>query len=109
MTAHLNHGVKAKMCETTPFVNSVGAHYVASEAQIEQACDSLRSRGQSITTCIGLSKGLVHPIEESNRTHCEVPTQGRQQHMEHRSVANPTVLRSLIVQNVTNGDQCSRI
>ena len=23
MTAYLNHGVKAKMCETTPFVNAV--------------------------------------------------------------------------------------
>ena len=42
--------VKAKMCETTPFVNTVGAHYVASRAHIEQACDSLRSQGQSITT-----------------------------------------------------------
>ena len=30
MTAHLNHGVKVKMCETTPFVSTVGAHYVAS-------------------------------------------------------------------------------
>ena len=30
-------------CETTPFVNTVGAHYVASRAHIEQACDSLRS------------------------------------------------------------------
>ena len=41
MTAHLNHGVKAKMCEATPFVNTVGAHYVASRAHIEEACDSL--------------------------------------------------------------------
>ena len=68
MTANLNHGVKAKMCETTPFfiVNIVGAHYVASRAHIEQACDSLRSQGQSNTTCIGLSNGLVHPMEESS-------------------------------------------
>ena len=29
MTAYLSHGVKAKMCETTPFVNTVGARYVA--------------------------------------------------------------------------------
>ena len=66
MTTHLNHGVKAKMCETTPFGIPVGAHYVASRAYIEQTCDSLRSQGQSITTCIGLSKGAVHPMEESN-------------------------------------------
>ena len=46
MTAYLNHGVKAKMCETTPFVNAVGAHYVVSRAYIEQACVSLRSQGQ---------------------------------------------------------------
>ena len=66
MTAYLNHGVKVKMCETTPFVNTVGAHYVASRAHIEQACDSLRSQGQPITTCIGLPNGLVYPMEESS-------------------------------------------
>ena len=66
MTAYLNHGVKAKMCETTPFVNAVGARYVASRAYIEQACDSLRSQGLSVTTCIGLSKGVVHQVTESN-------------------------------------------
>ena len=66
MTAYLNHGVKAKMCETTSCVNAVGAHYVASRAHIEQACDSLRSQGQSITACIGLSNGLVQPMEESS-------------------------------------------
>ena len=66
MTAYLNDGVKAKMCETTPFVSTVGAHYVAARAYIEQVCGSLRSQGQSITTCIGLSKGVVYPMEESN-------------------------------------------
>ena len=66
MTAYPNHGVKAKMCEMTPFVNTVGARYVASRAYIEQACDSLRSQGQSITTCIGLSKAVVYRMEESN-------------------------------------------
>ena len=55
-------------CETTPFVNTVGAHYVASRAHIEQACDSLRSQGQSITTHVGLSKGDVHPVEESHQS-----------------------------------------
>ena len=53
------------MCETTPFVNSVGSRYVASRAQIERACDSLRSQGQALTTCISLSDGLVHPVEDS--------------------------------------------
>ena len=56
MTSYLTHGVKAKMCETTPFVNTVGAHYVASRAYLEQACDSLRQQGSSRVTAIGLSK-----------------------------------------------------
>ena len=60
MTPYLNHVVKAKMCETTPFVNTVGAHYVASRAHIEQACDSLRHQGQSMETKIGLSKGDIY-------------------------------------------------
>ena len=37
----LNHGVKAKMCETTPLVNSVGSQYIAARAQHELACDSI--------------------------------------------------------------------
>ena len=68
MTAYLNHGVKAKMCEATPFVNTVGAHYVASRAHIEQTCDSLRRQGQSMLTRIGLSKGDVHPLAESHKS-----------------------------------------
>ena len=68
MTAYLNHGVKAKMCETTPLGNTVGAHYLASRAHIEQACDSLRSQGQSITTHTGLSKGVVYPVEDFNES-----------------------------------------
>ena len=59
MTSYLTHGVKAKMCETIPFVNTVGAQYVASRAQLEQACDSLRQQGSSMTTTIGLSKSDV--------------------------------------------------
>ena len=59
MTSYLTHGVKAKMCETIPFVNSVGTQYVASRAQLEQACDSLRQQGSSMTTTIGLSDGDV--------------------------------------------------
>ena len=34
MSSYLTHGVKAKMCETIPFVNSVGTQYVASKATI---------------------------------------------------------------------------
>ena len=53
MTSYLMHGVKAKMCETTPFVNSVGTQYVASRAQLEQVCDSLRKQGSSmVMTCM---------------------------------------------------------
>ena len=66
MTAYLNHGVQAKTCEATPFVNSVGSQYVAARAQIEGACDSLRSPGQALSTCIGLSEGVVHPTIDSN-------------------------------------------
>ena len=56
MTSYLSHGVKAKMCETIPFVNTVGTHYMACRAQIEQACDSLRQQGGSKVSSIGLSK-----------------------------------------------------
>ena len=55
MTSYLSHGVKAKMCETTPFVNTVGTQYIASRAQIEQACDSLRQQGRSMKKTIGLT------------------------------------------------------
>ena len=61
MSSYLTHGVKAKMCETTPFVNSVGTQYVASRAQLEQACDSLRQLGSSMQTTIGLCNGDVFP------------------------------------------------
>ena len=57
MTSYLTQGVKAKMCETTPFVNTVGA--VASRAQLEQACDSLRQQGSSMKTTIGLYRSDV--------------------------------------------------
>ena len=56
------------MCETTRFVNTVGALSVASRAHIVQACDSLRSQGQSITTHVGLSRGEVYPVEEPDKT-----------------------------------------
>ena len=57
MTAYLNHGVKAKMCETTPYVNSVGTQYIAARAKIELACDSIREQGPALSTCIGLAHG----------------------------------------------------
>ena len=56
MTSYLSRGLKAKMCETTPFVNTVGTHYIASRAQIEQACDSLRQQGSSRVSTVGLSE-----------------------------------------------------
>ena len=59
MTSYLTCGLKAKMCETTPFVNSVGTQYVASRAQLEQACDSLRQQGSSRKMTIGLSSDDV--------------------------------------------------
>ena len=61
MTSYLSHGVKAKMCETTPFVNSVGTQYIASRAQIEQACDSLRQQGSSMHKSIGLTRDDLCP------------------------------------------------
>ena len=61
MTSYLSSGVKAKMCETTPFVNSVGTQYIASRAQIEQACDSLRQQGRSMCQAVGLVKGDLCP------------------------------------------------
>ena len=79
MTAYLNHGVKAKMCETTPFVNTVGAHYVASRAQIEQACDSLSTH--------------IHSL----MTYCRMYTH----------IMKCYYHASLIVQVVINGDRCS--
>ena len=66
MTSYLAHGVKAKMCETTPFVNSVGTQYIASRAQIERACDSLRQKGSSMRKAIGLTKvDLCTPTTEA--------------------------------------------
>ena len=61
MTSYLSNGVKAKMCETTPYVNSVGMQYIASRAQIEQACDSLRHQGGSMQLAVGLTKGNLCP------------------------------------------------
>ena len=55
MTSYLSHGVKAKMCETTPCVNSVGTQYIASRAQTEKACDSLRQQDSSMKKAIGLT------------------------------------------------------
>ena len=61
MTSYPSNGVKAKMCETTPYVNSVGTQYIASRAQIEQACDSLRHQGRSMQFAVGLTKGNLCP------------------------------------------------
>ena len=64
MTAYLNHG--AKMCVTTPFVNSVGSQYIATQAQFEQACDSIRSQRPALHTCIVLTDGTVHLANASD-------------------------------------------
>ena len=66
MTSYLNQGVKAKMCETTPLVNTVGTQYIAARAKIEMACDSIRAQGPSLQTCIGLADGKVHQVSESD-------------------------------------------
>ena len=82
--------VGCRWCETTPFVNTVGAHYVASRAHIEQACDSLRSQGRSITAHVGLSKGDVHPVGESRKSIVEALLE----HVnEYHGYANSTILR----------------
>ena len=55
------------MCETIPFVNSVGTQYIASRAQIEKACDSLRQHGHSVKQAIGLTKvDLCTPTTEAH-------------------------------------------
>ena len=40
MTSYLQQGVKASMCENTPFVNTLGTHDIA--ARVELICDKLR-------------------------------------------------------------------
>ena len=40
MTFYLHQGVTAKMCEITPFVNTMGTQYMAARAEVELACDS---------------------------------------------------------------------
>ena len=39
MTYYLKQGVKAKMCETTLFVNTLGTQYMAARARVELACE----------------------------------------------------------------------
>ena len=73
MTSYLSHGVKAKMCETIPFVNSVGTQYIASRAQIEKACDSLRQQGHSVKQALGLTKvDLCTPTTETQSDPCTI-------------------------------------
>ena len=60
MMTYLHQGVKAKPCETTPFVNTVGTQYIATRVKIELACDSIRFQGPAVNTCIGLALGRVH-------------------------------------------------
>ena len=61
------------MCETTPFVNTVGTEYIASRAQIEQACDSLRQEGSAIKKTIGLTNvHLCTPTTSTESTPCAI-------------------------------------
>ena len=66
MTAYLNHGVKVKMCEATPCVNSVGSQYIVVRAQLELACDSIRKQDPALQTCIGPAGGSVHRATDSD-------------------------------------------
>ena len=68
MSAYLHHGVKAKMCETTPVVNTVGTQYLAARAKIELACDFIRAQGHSLNTTLGIIDGKVNCISEDNST-----------------------------------------
>ena len=124
MTSYLTHGVKAKMCETIPFVNTVGTQYVASRTQLEQACDSLRQQGSSMMTTIGLSKGDVcDPTKLTESPSCTmveallVPPTAMWSTMVMHTHPSPRIycrmyirnmkqcsLANLIVQDVTNGD-----
>ena len=71
MSTYLKQGVKAKMCETTPFVNTADTQYIGARAKIELACDSIRAQGQSLNTCIGIADGKVHPVSESDSSIAE--------------------------------------
>ena len=66
MSTYPHCGVKAKMCETTPFVNTVGTLYIAARAKIELACDSIRAQGQSLNTALGIVVGKMSCIPEEN-------------------------------------------
>ena len=45
----------------------VGSQCIAARAQIELAFDSLRSQGEALSACIGLSDGIVQQATESNQ------------------------------------------
>ena len=61
MTTYLNQGVKAKMCETTPCVKTVGTQYSAARAKIELAYDPIRAQGKSLNSCLGIADGKSSP------------------------------------------------
>ena len=125
MTSYLTHGVKAKMCETTLFVNTVGAHSVASRAQLEQACDSLRQQGSSRVTKLAFLKLMYVPTLQSlppapllkrcwcQRRHYGVLWSCTHNHSDMTYCKTYTHIMtfysraSLIAQDVINGDLCS--
>ena len=92
MTTYLNQGVKRRrMCETTPFVNTVGTQYIAARAKIELAWDSIREQGPALSTCIGLADGVIHPASDCDN-HIAKPLAHRcVQHLEHHGSANYSI------------------
>ena len=65
MTACLNRGVKAKMCETTP-LSMLWEHsmLLPELTMLTLSRPATLFEVRDITTCIGLSNGIVHPMEE---------------------------------------------
>ena len=68
MSTYLDQGVKAKMFETTPFVNTVGTQHIATCAKIELACDFIREQDAALSTRIGLADGRMHPASDCDNT-----------------------------------------
>ena len=114
-------GVKAKMCETTPYVNSVGTQYIAARAKIELTCDSIREQGPALHTCIGLADGTIHPASDCDNHIAKSllnDVSNTRSTMVMRITSFPIdlfsklahiikfyFLANLIVHDVTNGDQ----
>ena len=66
MTTYLHQGVKAKMCEATQFLNTVGTQDIAARAKVELACDSIRTQGQSVIIRLEISDNALHDVSEGD-------------------------------------------